>query len=305
MALVTVTFIKSPFLLWHARVVDSIFIPTTPVSSLNFMNRHYLGVLISFVCFIIIIVTRNSSIVTPLGSNLSKNYVSKYPYIALIVEDRAIEQVIHSILNVLPHIPVEWKVQMIVPFEHWSFYNSSSLSSLISMGRIFMTPLHFPRVDFTGSEFINLLLTSASFWHEVQGEKILYFQIDSVICSNSSYKLSDFLEYDFIGAPWPDGGCCNGGFSLRSRRKMLEVYERVDSRYRLHQTNEDVWLYWNLPRVNGRIAPNSVAKKFSVESIYHPRPFAVHKPNIGRLGLANMQRLCNDCLEIKTISSLC
>ena len=98
---------------------------------------------------------------------------------------------------------------------------------MISTDRVFMTPLDFPRVDFTGSEHINLLLTSASFWHQLQGEKILYFQINSVICSNS------------------------------------------------------------------------IAQKFSIESISHPRPFAVHKPNFQRFGSVNIQRFCHDCLEVK------
>jgi hypothetical protein len=172
-------------------------------------------------------------------------------------------------------------------------------------GRVFMTQLDFPRVDFTGAEYINLLLTSASFWREVQGEKILYFQIDSVICSNSSYKLTDFLKYDFIGAPWQSRGCCNGGFSLRSRTKMLQMFESGRARFRLHETNEDVWLMRNLPRFDGRIAPNHIAKQFSVESIYHPRPFAVHKPNVELLGPINMNLLCSDCPEVRTISSRC
>lgn len=252
-----------------------------------------------------IIVQYSLSDVIRWDSKRSDNYTSTYPYIALIVEDRAIQQVVNSIWNILQHIPVDWKVQMIVPVEHWSFYNSSTLSAMISTGRVFMTPLDFPRVDFTGSEYINLLLTSASFWHQIQGEKILYFQIDSVICSNSSYQLTDFLDYDLIGAPWYDGGCCNGGFSLRSRKKMIEVYENIDIRYRLHETNEDVWLYRHLSRVNGRIAPNSIAQRFSVESIYHPRPFAVHKPNLERLGSIDMQKLCQDCFEVRSISSYC
>jgi len=243
--------------------------------------------------------------VSQIDSNVIKDYTSKYPYIALIVDDRASQEVVHAVTNILQHIPTDWKVQIITPIQNWPFYNASSLSSLIINDRVFMTSLDFPRVDFTGSEYINLLLTPATFWHQVQGEKILYFQIDSVICSNSSYKLTDFLEYDFIGAPWPDGGCCNGGFSLRSRKKMLQLFESGRARYRLHETNEDVWLHRNLPRFNGRIAPNHVAKTFSVESVYYPRPFAVHKPNLERLGSVNMKRLCSDCPEVRTISFHC
>jgi hypothetical protein len=275
------------------------------ISSKKLTSKYCLWFLIFFLYFAIIIFYPNLFNVFQLDSYIINNYTSKYSYIALIVDDRASQEIVNAVTNVLQHIPTDWKVQIITPIQHWSFYNVSSLSPLIINGRIFMTSLDFPRVDFTGSEYINLLLTSASLWHQVQGEKILYFQIDSVICSNSSYKLTDFLEYDFIGAPWPDGGCCNGGFSLRSRKKMLELFESGRARYRLHETNEDIWLYRNLPRFNGRIAPNHIAKKFSVESIYYPRPFAVHKPNFERLGSVNMKRLCNDCPEVRTISSRC
>jgi hypothetical protein len=272
----------------------------------KFTSKYFLWFLIFVVFFSIVIIYHNLLDTSQFDSNLINNYTSKYPYVALIVDDRANQEVINAVTNVLQHIPTDWKVQMITPVQNWSFYNTSSLSSFILNGRVFMTPLDFPRLDFTGSEYINLLLTSASLWQQVQGEKILYFQIDSVICSNSSYKLTDFLQYDFIGAPWHNNrGCCNGGFSLRSRTKMLQLFESSRVRYRLHETNEDVWLHRNLPRFNGYIAPTYVAKTFSVESVYHPRPFAVHKPNIEILGSANMKLLCNDCPEVRTISSRC
>lgn len=234
----------------------------------------------------------------------SNNYTSIYPHIALIVDDRTHFEVIRIVQNILEHIPTDWKIQMVLPISNWNYFNTSILSPLIKSHRIVLTPLEFPRLDFTGSEFINLLLTSADFWRQVQGEKILYFQTDSVICSNSSYKFSEFLNFDFIGAPWPNGKCCNGGFSLRSRRKMLEIYESGRARFRLHSTNEDVWLGQNLPYFNGRVAPAEIAKKFSVESVYHPRPFAVHKPNVENLGKTNIKLLCNDCPELKITAFL-
>jgi hypothetical protein len=276
------------------------------ISSKKFTSKNCLWFLLSFLCLLIVIFYNNLLNAFQIDANATNNYTSKYPYIALIVDDRATQEVINAVTNVLQHIPTDWKVQIITPVEHWAFYNSSSLSPVMINGRVFMTPLDFPRVDFTGSEYINLLLTSAAFWHQVQGEKILYFQIDSVICSNSSYKLTDFLQYDFIGAPWHNNkGCCNGGFSLRRRTKMLQLFESGRARYRLHETNEDVWLHRNLPRFNGRIAPTHIAKKFSVESVYHPRPFAVHKPNFELLGPVNMKLLCGDCPEVRTISYRC
>ena len=135
-----------------------------------------------------------------------------YPYIAVIVDDRATIQLVTAVLNVLQHIPSDWKVQIFTLDEHWPFYQRSSLASFIRSNRIFMTPIDFPRNNRSGDDFINLCLTSPSLWRRVQGEKVLLFQIDSAICSNSSYKLTDFLHYDFIGAPWKEGGCCKRWF---------------------------------------------------------------------------------------------
>jgi hypothetical protein len=137
----------------------------------------------------------------------------------------------------------------------------------------------------------------------MQSEKVLYFQIDSVLCSNSSYNLTEFLDYDFIGAPWYNGGCCNGELSIRSRRKMLEIVQSDRTHNRLHENNEDVCLMNNLPDINDRLAPVMIAQRFSVESIFHSRLFGVHKPYVEILGPIHMKRLCNECPEVKLILS--
>jgi hypothetical protein len=233
------------------------------------------------------------------------NYTSKYPYLALIVDDRATPLLVNAVINVLQHIPIDWKVQIITSYQHWSFYNTSSLSRFIETNRVFLTPLEQSSNGLSSADYINSILTSASFWHQVQGDKVLFFQIDSVLCSNSLYNLTDFLEYDFIGAPWYSSGCCNGGLSLRSRTKILQILESGYFHYRLHDINEDGWFVDNLPYVNGRIASVSIAKQFAVETIYHPRPFAVHKPLIDLIGLENMTLLCNECPEVGSIGPYC
>jgi len=233
------------------------------------------------------------------------NYTSKYPYLALIIDDRATPLLVNAVINVLQHIPIDWKVQIITPYQHWSFYNTSSLSQFIKTNRVFLTPLQQSSNGLSNVEYINLILTSASFWHQVQGDKVLLFQIDSVLCSNSLYNLTDFLEYDFIGAPWYIGGCCNGGISLRSRTKILQMLESGYFHYRSNDINEDGWFTDNLPYLNARIPSVSIAKKFSVETIYHPQPFAVHKPHTNLIGHANMARLCNECPELGSIGPYC
>jgi hypothetical protein len=78
----------------------------------------------------------------------------------------------------------------------------------------------------------NNLLHSNYFWNLFVGEKILIHQEDSIIFKQN---VKDFLEYDYIGAPWklepgtvnsPSFG--NGGFSLRSKEMMLEIISKRD-----------------------------------------------------------------------------
>ncbi len=240
-----------------------------------------------------------------LDFNLLQNPTRIYPYIAVIIDDRVTSQLVTAVLNVLQHIPTDWKVQIFTHNQHWSFYKQSALAPFINDNRVFMTPIDFARNNRSAADFINLYLTSPSFWRRVQGEKVLYFQIDSAICSNSSYKLTDFLHYDYIGAPWKTGGCCNGGFSIRSRTKTLLLLESEYGRYPFRQLNEDGWFANNLPRFGGIVAPVSIAKTFSVETLYHPRPFAIHGLHNGYLSKEDMKRICDECPETRTISDGC
>ncbi|CAF3483366.1 unnamed protein product [Adineta steineri] len=66
----------------------------------------------------------------------------------------------------------------------------------------------------------------------------------------------------------------NGGFSLRSRSKILALLQLIqyDS-----FPPEDVWYAQNLHRVNASIAPVHIAKTFAVESVFYERPVGVHR----------------------------
>jgi hypothetical protein len=266
-------------------------------------SKYCFGLLVTFACISAFISYYYLYNVIRFDFNRSEHPTTIYPYIAFIIDDRATPKLVTVVLNVLQHIPTDWKVQIFTHDKSWSFYKQSALSPFILSNRVFMTSINFPRNNMSGDDFINLYLTSPSLWRHVHGEKALYFQIDSVICSNSSYKLTDFLHYDFIGAPWSVGGCCNGGFSIRSRAKTLQLLESGQVHYPLGRIHEDGWFTNNLPRVQGIVAPISIAKTFSVETIYHPRPFAVHKPLIRFLGKENMIRLCNECPEVRTIAN--
>lgn len=120
----------------------------------------------------------------------------------------------------------------------------------------------------------NNLLTSRYFWTYVPYEKVLIFQHDSKLLRAG---IDGFLEWDFCGAPWGHfnmlGG--NGGLSIRTKQKMLDVIDYVQFNFKAHG-NEDVYFCKYLPFVNGSIAPRDIAMKFSVETIFYATPIGVH-----------------------------
>ncbi|CAF4029012.1 unnamed protein product [Rotaria sp. Silwood2] len=203
---------------------------------------------------------------------------SFYPCIAVLVESRAVDHIIAIVDNVNHHIPSTWPIQIFHGKDNEGFIRNSTLAPLIASGKIFLTFMS-QTYDRIGT---NQLLTDPKFWQRVRGEKILLFQIDSVMCSNSPHKITDFLQYDYVGGPWDSSWFIfskvdfvgNGGFSLRTRSKILALLA-------LHpydnKVPEDVWYSQNLRRVNASIAPVHVAKTFSVDTVFYERPLAVHR----------------------------
>ena len=138
-------------------------------------------------------------------------------------------------------------------------------------------------------------LASNDFWDLLCGEKILIYQEDSFIFKDN---INDFLEFDFIGAPFPKtendtpNSVGNGGLSLRSKSIMKEVINTItmdetnfeDSTLSyMTMTNsyippEDVYFSKNMQELKiGKVADWNQAFQFSSERIYNPDSFAGHK----------------------------
>jgi hypothetical protein len=104
-------------------------------------------------------------------------------------------------------------------------------------------------------------------------DHILVVQPDSLIVNPAAWH--DFLlEYDYIGAPWPDGTVGNGGFSLRSRR-LLDCLHRLswEVSHTPRQNKTEDWiisreLRGRLEFLGCRFPSAADAARFSTE----PRP---------------------------------
>lgn len=112
----------------------------------------------------------------------------------------------------------------------------------------------------------------------VETDKFLHIQSDGFPINWNMWD-DEFLEYDYIGAPWPKYmGWCNGkevvgngGLSIRSKKiyretKKVTEFEQI---HRQRIINDDVFisvlLKDHFDSVGVKFAPVELAKKFSVE----------------------------------------
>ena len=59
-----------------------------------------------------------------------------------------------------------------------------------------------PGMDMTDYISVSVFWTRPWLWEQLQGvDKVLTFQIDSIVCSKANVTADDFLEWDYIGAP--------------------------------------------------------------------------------------------------------
>lgn len=112
-----------------------------------------------------------------------------------------------------------------------------------------------------------------TWWYDVpkhvQTTHFLTVQWDSWVLNAEAWD-PDWLQYDYIGAPWPWHEIYrvgNGGFSLRSR-KLHEHLSRRRLRYPLQHPEDDTLcrIYRPMLEAEGfRWAPESVARRFAFE----------------------------------------
>jgi hypothetical protein len=125
------------------------------------------------------------------------------------------------------------------------------------------------------NEYSNLLMTTA-FWNRFYGEKLLLYQADSYLFHG---KIEPFLEYDYVGSPWPKPfiySVGNGGFSLRTKKTMIECIEKA---YELEtDIEEDIFYVKYITLFNiGKIPLFEKAKSFGVEFCEGNNPVGGHK----------------------------
>lgn len=130
----------------------------------------------------------------------------------------------------------------------------------------------------------NKLCSTSEFIQKIPTEHFLIFQTDTMISPSEKNIIYDFLKYDYVGAPWLktagstntfNGNIGNGGLSLRRKSKVLEVIKKLQ--YPDNMPEDEYYCIYNKVVPLNRPTYEE-AQLFSMETVYSPRCFGLHKP---------------------------
>ena len=209
------------------------------------------------------------------AGNRLKNYTPKVKtdtnHVAVIFETRKDEHLESIMKNTLFYLnetdsKIKWGLQIFHGTENEEYVKSIVRNwgdvKLINIGSSSITKLEYSE-----------LMKTSTFWKQINAEKVLIFQSDSILLRSG---IDEFLEYDYIGAPWrkpkENKMVGNGGLSLRTVAKMVEICDK-------YKDEELMWedIYF-VKYIDEGLADIEVANKFSMEDVYSPNPLGVHLP---------------------------
>ena len=221
------------------------------------------------------------SVPIPSGQNATSLDDSGYVYNSseisiLIPETRPLVTLPVVALQAHTHFP-ELRIQIMYGSTNKQYvHTQKTLVELQQKGVVFLTPMpgdaydvdRLPDYEHRHRAY-SKALTSPEFWKLITTPKVLLAQADTWMCNGAHKHLKDFLQYDYVGAPWtssrrrcPKKWVGNGGFSLRDREAMLRITQSV--RPEPDYLNEDLFFCSNL-QDSEKLPSTEVAEHFSRE----------------------------------------
>jgi hypothetical protein len=260
--------------------------------------------------------------------------MKKTAFISEPRKHKALKFVLENFLSILPE---EWNIQV-----NHGTHNIDYLKSIIDQSEIISKAdsenrlsLYNLHVENMTHQYESNLLRTEKFWDNIDGDLLLKFECDTILCPNSEYKISQFEKYDYIGGYWgtqlypldepyptlqPGGAysppyngpmplVMNGGLSLRNKEVMLDIVRKHFDEYFLtgKTYSED---YFFSEYVENPLTRDVIT--FSIDNGYiepldMKAPFGVHKPwgtsPAKGHGIA-YQQIKTVCPEVEILKSL-
>lgn len=203
--------------------------------------------------------------------------VQTFVYTAVLVEPRQHIGIHYVIQNALNSLSSDWSV-LFVHGKNNSAYAKEVLRKFsdIDSARVLLADGGFDELNHSAHSNI---LRSEKFYDLIPTETHLLFQTDTIICEEHKELINNFMEYDYVGAPWPffpEVG--NGGLSLRKKSKLVNkirqcelILDTSDPRWE----PEDMW--FSKPCGNLTKPTRDKAKEFSNEFYMTDISFGCHK----------------------------
>lgn len=203
-------------------------------------------------------------------------------YETILVDTRKLEHIEFLLRNIINRFDSYWSHTVVTGLDNYDYMNE--MCSLIS-SRIKVIKLNVKNLDFLS---YNNYLGSKEFWEMFKGEKLFLWSEDTIIYKNN---ISDFLKYDFIGAPFPikwgyPEGFSNGHVTLRTKSILLKCLDKVKfnknvtkgQRGKMNlEKPEDIYFSETIYKYKlGKLPDRDIQLKFCIKDVYTDDPFCGH-----------------------------
>tara|TARA_Y100001973_G_C5198542_1_gene335968 strand:- start:1418 stop:2176 length:759 start_codon:yes stop_codon:yes gene_type:complete len=218
-------------------------------------------------------------------------YEEKMKKVALIVETRKHKALPFVLNNVMSILPNDWGLQIFHGNNNLEYLNDLINNDIILKNKdIFLNELEIDSITADDSS-LEIMLKS-EFWDKVVSETVLYFECDTILCSKSKHKVSEFEKFDYIGGWWGQpfsesslnetyDRVMNGGLSIRKKSWMIDIIDKNLEIYLKRGGNscEDYFVSYSL--VEKPLVKEVLS--FSIDGgymypLFDEPPFGLHKP---------------------------
>lgn len=228
------------------------------------------------------------------------------------MEFRPLERLLKfAIRNAMDNLPVAWRFYVAGNAGVWAVVEKH-FGAEAAVGKIRFIDLGHDNVQ---QHVVSQILSAKSLYDatDAGGDYWLFFQADSAICRSQRHLIKPILEkgYGWWGAPWASHiivqtpyNCGNGGFSLRSRAMMTPLLEQNPGGTGWSEDGYFCGMAAGLVN-SGRTAhppaPYYDELWYSVETMMHTKPFAVHAPWKDFMPSWEFRALVENCPEVLNI----
>ena len=216
-----------------------------------------------------------------LFKNKTKESFSSQKYTAIIIEPRKHKALEYVLNNFLTNLNNDWNI-IIFHGNLNEIYVKNIIRRKLKNFKDRISLVNLKVDDLKDRYEYSKIFYDPKFYDNIPTETFLVFQTDSIICSKYKDLIYDFMEYDYVGAPWiTNKRVGNGGLSLRKKSKMLELLKNCNNP-NIKQVCEDLLfsqsLTFECEKVEALKIPNSeIAKHFAIETMYSDKAFGLHK----------------------------